>query len=68
MAVSSDTTNDLMAVFSDTITAGFSSLIGPVNGIFGLMIALVGGVISGWSGYFGGSRVPPSSRITSAFR
>ncbi len=41
MAVSSETTNDLMAVFSDTITAGFSSLIGPVNGIFGLMIALV---------------------------
>jgi type IV secretion system protein TrbL len=41
MAATSETTNDLMAVFSDTITAGFSSLVGPVNGVFGLMIALV---------------------------
>jgi type IV secretion system protein TrbL len=41
MAATSETTNDLMAVFADTITAGFSSLVGPVNGIFGLMIALV---------------------------
>jgi type IV secretion system protein TrbL len=41
MAVSSETTNDLMAVFSNTITSGFSNLVGPVNGIFGLMIALV---------------------------
>ncbi|MFM1975959.1 MAG: hypothetical protein RL145_805, partial [Pseudomonadota bacterium] len=41
MAVSSETTNDLMAVFSNTVTAGFAALAGPVNGIFGLMIALV---------------------------
>ena len=41
MAVSSETTNDLMAVFSNTVTAGFGQLVGPVNGIFGLMIALV---------------------------
>jgi type IV secretion system protein TrbL len=41
MAVTSETTNDLMTVFSDTISAGFASLAGPVNGIFGLMIALV---------------------------
>jgi type IV secretion system protein TrbL len=41
MAVSSQTANDLMTVFSGTISAGFSSLAGPVNGIFGLMIGLV---------------------------
>lgn len=41
MAVTSETTNDLMAVFSNTITSGFAALVGPVNGIFGLMIALV---------------------------
>jgi type IV secretion system protein TrbL len=41
MAASSQTANDLMTVFSDTVTAGFASLAGPVNGIFGLMIALV---------------------------
>jgi type IV secretion system protein TrbL len=41
MAVSSETTNDLMMVFSNTVTAGFANLVGPVNGIFGLMIALV---------------------------
>ncbi len=41
MAVSSETTNDLMAVFSNTVTSGFAALVGPVNGIFGLMIALV---------------------------
>jgi|GEM_PF-326296 len=41
MVASSQTANDLMAVFSDTVTAGFSALSGPVNGIFGLMIALV---------------------------
>ena len=41
MPVSSETTNDLMAVFSTTVTSGFSALVGPVNGIFGLMIALV---------------------------
>lgn len=41
MAVSSETANDLMSVFSNTVTAGFASLAGPVNGIFGLMIALL---------------------------
>jgi type IV secretion system protein TrbL len=41
VAVSSETTNDLMAVFSNTVTSGFAALVGPVNGIFGLMIALV---------------------------
>lgn len=41
MAVSSETANDLMSVFSNTVTAGFASLVGPVNSIFGLMIALV---------------------------
>lgn len=41
MSVSSQTANDLMTVFSNTVTAGFASLSGPVNGIFGLMIALV---------------------------
>jgi type IV secretion system protein TrbL len=41
MPVSSDTTNDLMSVFSNTVTAGFAALTGPVNSIFGLMIALV---------------------------
>jgi type IV secretion system protein TrbI len=41
MAVSSQTANDLMSVFSNTVTAGFASLAGPVNGIFGLMIGLV---------------------------
>ncbi|OYU76233.1 MAG: P-type conjugative transfer protein TrbL [Alphaproteobacteria bacterium PA3] len=30
-----------MAVFSNTVTSGFAALAGPVNGIFGLMIALV---------------------------
>ena len=33
--------NDLMVVFSDTVSAGFAALQGPVNGIFGLMIVLV---------------------------
>jgi type IV secretion system protein TrbL len=41
MPVSSETTNDLMSVFSNTVTAGFAALTGPVNSIFGLMIALV---------------------------
>jgi type IV secretion system protein TrbL len=41
MAVSSETANDLMSVFSNNVTAGFAALAGPVNGIFGLMIALV---------------------------
>ena len=35
------TPNELMAVFSNTVSAGFSALQGPVNGVFGLMIALV---------------------------
>ena len=35
------TPNELMAVFSNTISAGFSALRGPVYGIFGLMIVLV---------------------------
>ncbi len=41
MAAGMDTPNDLMATFSDTVTAGFSALQGPVNGVFGSMIALV---------------------------
>lgn len=41
MAVGVDTPNDLMIVFSNTISAGFSALQGSVNGVFGLMIALV---------------------------
>ncbi len=41
MAATPDTANDLMVVFSDTITAGFEALAGAVNGVFGLMIALV---------------------------
>ena len=36
-----ETPNELMAVFSNTVSAGFSALQGPVNGVFGLMIALV---------------------------
>ncbi|MBL8771166.1 MAG: P-type conjugative transfer protein TrbL [Phenylobacterium sp.] len=35
------TPNDLMVVFSNTISSGFAALQGPVNGVFGLMIALV---------------------------
>ncbi len=41
MAVSTNTANDLMVVFSNTISAGFDALTGAVNGVFGLMIALV---------------------------
>ena len=41
IAVGVETPNELMAVFSNTISAGFSALQGPVNGIFGLMIVLV---------------------------
>jgi type IV secretion system protein TrbL len=41
MAVTTQTPNDLMAVFSDTVSAGFAALQGPVSGVFGLMIALV---------------------------
>ena len=41
MTVGVETPNALMAVFSDTVTAGFASLQGAVNGVFGLMIVLV---------------------------
>lgn len=36
-----ETPNDLMATFSGAVSAGFDALQGPVNGVFGLMIALV---------------------------
>lgn len=36
-----ETPNELMAVFSTTVSEGFSALQGPVNGVFGLLIALV---------------------------
>ena len=39
--VSMQTPNDLMVVFSNTVSQGFSALQGPINGIFGLMIVLV---------------------------
>lgn len=39
--VSMQTPNDLMVVFSNTISSGFAALQGPVNGVFGLTIALV---------------------------
>jgi type IV secretion system protein TrbL len=39
--VSMQTPNDLMVVFSNTISSGFAALQGPVNGVFGAMIALV---------------------------
>ena len=41
IAVGVETPNELMAVFSNTVSAGFSALQGPVNGVFGLMIVLV---------------------------
>jgi len=41
MAASPQTANDLMVVFSNTVSAGFDALGGAVNGVFGLMIALV---------------------------
>ena len=41
MAVTTDTANDLMVAFSNTVSAGFDALSGAVNGVFGLMIALV---------------------------
>ncbi|MFJ6024249.1 P-type conjugative transfer protein TrbL [Brevundimonas sp. NPDC092305] len=41
MTVGVETPNELMVVFSDTVSAGFDALQGPVNGVFGLMIALV---------------------------
>ncbi|MEN5168707.1 P-type conjugative transfer protein TrbL [Brevundimonas pondensis] len=40
-SVGVETPNELMAVFSNTVSGGFSALQGPVNGVFGLMIALV---------------------------
>ena len=40
-AVSFDTPNTLMAVFSNSISRGFDALQGPVDSIFGLMITLV---------------------------
>lgn len=36
-----ETPNELMVVFSNTITAGFQALSGPVNTVFGLLITLV---------------------------
>lgn len=41
MTVGVQTPNELMVVFSNTISAGFAALQGSVNGVFGLMIALV---------------------------
>lgn len=41
MTVGVETPNELMVVFSDTVSAGFDALQGPVNGVFGVMIALV---------------------------
>ncbi|WP_122465633.1 P-type conjugative transfer protein TrbL [Brevundimonas lutea] len=41
MSVGVQTPNELMVVFSNTISAGFDALQGSVNGVFGLMIALV---------------------------
>ena len=41
MAVGMDTPNELMVVFSNTVSAGFAALEGSVAGVFGLMIALV---------------------------
>ncbi|WP_421937385.1 P-type conjugative transfer protein TrbL [Phenylobacterium sp.] len=40
-SASMQTPNDLMTVFSNTVSSGFAALQGPVNGVFGLMIALV---------------------------
>lgn len=39
--VGTQTPNELMVVFSNTVSAGFDALSGPVNGVFGLMIVLV---------------------------
>lgn len=36
-----ETPNELMVVFSNTVTAGFDALSGSVNGVFGLLIVLV---------------------------
>jgi type IV secretion system protein TrbL len=40
-SVSMETPNELMVVFSNTISAGFDALQGAVNGVFGLLIVLV---------------------------
>jgi type IV secretion system protein TrbL len=40
-AVDTQAANDLMVVFSDTVSAGFTGLTGAVNGVFGLLITLV---------------------------
>lgn len=41
MTVGVETPNELMVVFSNTISAGFDALQGSVNGVFALLIALV---------------------------
>jgi len=41
MTVGTETPNELMVVFSNTVSAGFDALQGSVNGVFGLLIALV---------------------------
>ncbi|MDI1325624.1 MAG: P-type conjugative transfer protein TrbL [Brevundimonas sp.] len=41
MSVGPETPNELMVVFSNTISAGFDALQGAVNGVFGLLIVLV---------------------------
>lgn len=41
MSVGVETPNELMVVFSNTVSAGFDALQGSVNGVFGLLIALV---------------------------
>lgn len=41
MPVNSGVSNELMTVFSDTVTAGFASVAGAVNALFALMIVLV---------------------------
>lgn len=41
MAASMQTSNDLMVVFSNTVSAGFDALQGPISGLFGIIIALV---------------------------
>jgi len=41
MSVGVETPNELMVVFSNTISAGFDALQGSVNGVFALLIALV---------------------------
>jgi type IV secretion system protein TrbL len=39
--VSPQTANDLMTVFSNTVSAGFDALQGAVNGVFGILIVIV---------------------------